>query len=154
MNKNLIVRAEYLADTDIGVKVHSKFLANCDATSIFNEFKDQEIDKEKAPFFVDLYDQNNSVIIETIGVSESEYIRVTGEVILSYSDYEKEAQFNQDLVFGGLEEMLSKDLEAQDKRIPWSEDQSFGLAAKRLQKFKQSDRSIFSMNVDDLEVGH
>lgn len=144
----LIIKAEYLGSTNIGVKVHSKFLASCDPKITFESLKKEAISKDNAPFFIDLYDQEESTIIDSIGISESAYGKLTGEVIMSYEYYQREADFNQDLVFGAIEE----NLRAKGVDMPWSEKESLGLSAQKLKKFRQSDHEIIEMNVDDLEL--
>lgn len=145
---NVAIKAEYLGESGTGVKVHSKFLANCDARSTFELLKAQAMSKDTAPFFIDLYEPETSTNIETIGISEATYKQVTGEEIMSYEYYERESQFNQDLVFGGMEQVLRE----KGVEIPWDESESLGLSALKLQKFRQSDHVIVEMNVDDLEL--
>lgn len=144
----LTIKAEYLGDRDTGVRIHSRFLSNCDAQVTFDLFKKKSISKDKAPIFVDLYDQSKSEIIETIGISESFYSEVTGETVMSYEYYEREADFNQDLVFGAIEKVAID----SGVDIPWEESESQGLAALKLQKFRQSDQVMVEVAVDELKV--
>lgn len=144
---NVAIKAEYLGESGTGVKVHSKFLTNCDARTTFEELKKQAISKDSAPFFIDLYNQETSTIIDTIGISEATYSQITGEVVMSYEYYQREADFNQDLVFGAIE----KSLIDNGIEMPWKESESLGLSAQKLQKFRQSDHVMVEMNVDDLE---
>jgi hypothetical protein len=141
------LKAEYLGESGTGIKVHSKFLANCDALSTFEKLKLQSVSKLTAPFFIDLYEPETSTNIETIGVSEATYNHVTGEAVMSPEYYDRESQFNEDLLFGELEKQL------RDKgKILLEESDSIGAAALRLHKFKQSDHVMLEMNVDDLEL--
>ena len=142
------IKAEYLGSTDTGVRIYSKFLANCDARTTFEELKKQAISKDSAPFFIDLYNQEISTSIETIGISEATYSQITGEVVMSYEFYQREADFNQDLVFGAIE----KSLIDKGEKMPWKESESLGLSAQKLKKFRQSDHVMVEMNVDDLEL--
>ncbi len=144
----IAVKAEYLGESGTGVKVHSKFLANCDARSTFEMLKAQAISTDTAPFFIDLYEPETSTNIETIGISEATYTQVTGEVVMSYEYYERETQFKEDLIMGAMESQLR----SQGVALPWDESESQGLSALKLQKFKQSDHVIYEMNVDDLEI--
>ncbi|MBQ4839796.1 hypothetical protein [Pseudoalteromonas luteoviolacea] len=144
----LAIKAEYLGASDNGVKVHSKFLANCDALSTFDKFKSKAISKEHAPFFIDLVDVEGIETLETIGVDEKTYSDITGETVMTYEYYQREADFNQDLVFGAIEQGLRE----KGVDMPWPETESFGLAALKLKKFRQSDHVIHEISVDDLEV--
>ena len=89
----LTVKAEYLGTTDVGVKVHSRFLANCDARSTFEQFKARSISKEQAPFFIDLFDEKKLTIVDTIGVDEQTYSDITSELVMSYEHYQRESTF-------------------------------------------------------------
>jgi hypothetical protein len=142
------IKAEYLGNSETGVKVHSKFLANCDASSTFEAFKLQSISKNIAPFFIDLFNPESSTNIQTIGVSEATYKQITGEEIMSSEYYEREALLNQDYIFGAMEQILIK----EGLKIPWNESESLGLSALKIQKFRQSDHAIIEMNIDDLEL--
>lgn len=144
----ITIKAEYLGITDIGVRVHSKFLANCDAHITFEVLKRQAVSKGSAPFFIDLYDQENSTIIDTIGVSEATYSQVTGEEVMSIEYYERESDFNQDLVFGSIEQGLRE----KGVDMPWSEKESLGISALKLQNFRRSDHVMLEINVDNLEL--
>jgi len=144
----ITIKAEYLGTSDNGVRVHSKYLANCDALSTFEQFKFKAISKEHAPFFLDLFDVDKSEIIETIGIDEKTYSDITGETVMSYEYYQREADFNQDLILGAIE----LDLREQGFDMPWSEKESFGLAALKLQKFRRSDHAMLEISVDDLKL--
>ena len=100
------IQDEYLGTKIYGVKVYSKYLADCDALSTFEQFKSKAISKEHAPFFLDLFDVDKSETIETIGVDEKTYSDITGEAVMSYEYYQREADFNQDLILGAIEQNL------------------------------------------------
>lgn len=144
----VVIRAEYLGKADAGVRVHSKFLAGCDSLAVFERFKKDAVSRDTAEFFIDLFDQDKSEIIETIGISESVYSRVTKESVMSYDFYLREADFNEDLLFGAIEEQLR----SSGVKLPWSSKESFGISAKKLHEFRQSDHAMIEMNVDSL--GH
>lgn len=116
----VIIRAEYLGKTDTGVRVHSKFLADCDSLVVFNQFKKEAVNKDKAEFFIDLFDQEKSEIIETIGINKSTYSRVTKESVMSYDHYLHEADLNEDLLFGAIE----KSLRLNGVALPWSSQEN------------------------------
>ncbi len=140
------LKALYLGDNNDGVKVHSLFLSKCDVTITFDMFKTYSVDKDKAPFFIDLYDEEQSLIVDTVGISEETYTQITGEVVMSYEYYEREADYNQDLIFGAMEKVIRQ----HGIDVPWDTDNSFGLAALDLQSFKKTDRIIHELNVDSL----
>ncbi|MCS6271858.1 hypothetical protein G3489_19475 [Shewanella baltica] len=142
------VRALYLGDTSDGVKVHSFFLSKCDAQATFEKFKARSVNKDKAPIFIDLYDDEKSLILETIGIDEETYSQITGEMVMSYEYYQRESDFNQDLVFGAIEQVIRE----QGIDVPWSEKDSLGLSARKLQKFRQSDHILREISVDELVI--
>lgn len=145
---NIVIKAEYLGTSNIGVKVYSEFLANCDARSTFEILKEQAVSTKTAPFFIDLYDSETSTHIETIGISEATYTQVTGETVMSYEYYERESQFKEDLIMGAMEYQLRN----KGVGIPWDESESQGLVALQLHKFKQSDHVMHEITVDDLVI--
>jgi hypothetical protein len=144
----IIIKAEYLDESDIGIKVHSKFLSQCDASSVFSLLKEEAVSKDSAPFFIDLYDQESSTLLETIGISAETYQRFTGETVMSSEYYRREADFNQDLIFGALEQGLID----YGITMPWKEHDSLGLSAKKLQNFRRSDHVLLNIDVDDMEI--
>jgi hypothetical protein len=144
----LTIKTEYLGTQDVGVRVHSKYLENCNAIATFEYLKGSSLSKDVAPFFIDLYDAEKSITVETIGISESTYSEVTGEQVMSYEYYEREADFHTDLIFGAIENQIRE----QGIDVPWSEKDSLGLSAQKLQKFRQSDHVLHDLSVDELVI--
>ncbi|MEI8659231.1 hypothetical protein [Vibrio sp. Hal054] len=133
-NENTRLRALYLGTTGDGVKVHSRFLAHCDVATTLALFKSERVPTDVAPFFIDLFDDNDCTIIETIGVSEETYHKVTGEPILSYSDYEREEDFHECTIFGAMQSVI------RDNGVTIEENEHSKLfdAAFNLHKSRQS----------------
>lgn len=148
MSETYYLRAQYLGETDNGIKVYSRFLAECDAKTTLAEFKASSVSKDAAPFFIDLCD-DQSTIIESVGVTEETYGQITGEVVLSYTDYEQAAQFHEDLIFGAMQQ----DLREKGVDVPENDASKQFDAALKLHKFRQSDRVLQEVKVDNLALG-
>lgn len=147
-DKAYSLRALYLGTTDDGVKVHSRFLEKCDVQSTLEAFKKDSIPTDAAPFFIDLWNDNDSTIIETIGVSEETYKKITGEVVLTYSDYEQATQLREDAIFGAMQEVLRE----KGIDVPVNPESELFDAALAAHKFRKSDHVLINVNVDDLEL--
>ncbi|USD35608.1 MULTISPECIES: hypothetical protein [Vibrio] len=147
-DKTYSLRALYLGTSDDGVKVQSPFLENCDVQDTLDAFKKDSIPKDTAPFFIDLWEDEESTLVETIGVSEDTYKRITGEEVLTYSDYEQAHQLREDAIFGAMQEVLrEKGIEVPVN--PASEQFDAALAVHR---FKKKDHVLVDVNVDDLQL--
>ncbi len=99
---NLSLKAIYLGDSGDGVKVHSRFLSNCDVQATLALFKANAVSTDTAAFFIDLWDDAKCQIIETIGASEETYSKVTGEPVLTHSEYETKSVEIETSVFRAL----------------------------------------------------
>ncbi|HHC6921443.1 TPA: hypothetical protein ACN33X_001604 [Vibrio parahaemolyticus] len=145
---NLSLRALYLGSTDNGVKVHSRFLETCDVNTVFASFKKESISTDNAPFFIDLFDEDASIIKETIGVTEETYSRITGEVVLTYDDYQRADRLHEDALFGAMQELL------REKGIDVPENTASELfdAALAAHRFRKQDHVMMEVGVDDLSL--
>lgn len=145
---NLCLRALYLGTTDDGVKVHSAFLKECDFDSTLKAFKDASISTQTAPFYIDVWDEKETTLIETIGASEDAYKRITGEEVLSYEQYQEADQIREEAIFGVMQEVM------REKGITVPENsasESFD-AALVIHRFKKQDHVIHELSVDELKV--
>lgn len=143
------LRALYVGTSNDGVKVHSRFLENCDVQRTLDAFKKDRVATDTASFFIDLWEEEKGVLIETIGVHEEAYKRITGEEILTYSDYEQAQQLHEDAILGAMQEVLHGD--AIDLPVnPTSEKFDAALAFHR---FKKKDHILVSVNVDGFRFG-
>jgi len=147
-DKTYSLRALYLGTKDDGVKVHSRFLEKCDIKSTLEAFKKESIPTASAPFFIDLWNDDDSTILETIGVSEETYKKITGEVVLNYSDYEQASQLREDAIFGAMQQELRK----KGIDVPVNPESELFDAALAAHKFRKSDHVLINVNIDDLEI--
>lgn len=145
---NLCLRALYLGTTDDGVKVHSAFLSECDFDSTLKAFKDDSISTKNAPFYIDVWDHEETTLIETIGVSEETYKRITGEEVLSYEQYQELDQLREEAIFGAMQEIMrEKGIAVPENRASQSFDAAFAL-----HRFKKQDHVVHELSVDELKV--
>lgn len=147
-NKTYSLRALYLGTTGDGVKVHSRFLENCDIQSTLEAFKKDRVDVSTAPFFIDLWKDEESTIVETVGVTEEAYKRITGEEVFNYSDYEQAQQLKEDAIFGAMQEVLRE----KGANIPVNPESELFDAALAVHRFRKNDHVIINVDVDDLEL--
>lgn len=146
--KQYSLRALYLGTSDDGVKVQSRFLENCDVQNTLDAFKKDSIPTDTAPFFIDLWEDQEGTLIETIGVSEEVYSRITGEKVLTYSDYEQANQLKEDAIFGAMQEIARQ----KGINIPVNPESELFDAALAVYRFRKKDHVLIGVNVDDLEL--
>ena len=80
----------YLGDSGTGCKtlIGAEFSSDAETVAAFERAKKSQIDVSVAPFLLDLKEDNGD-IIDTIGLSDEMYTRITGEPVLSAEEYQE-----------------------------------------------------------------